>query len=120
MNFTKFKLVNSINKEVIGFEYLTIDGWKNDVFDFGERQGTFDQVELGDGFLGIVQRFQFVTTDKNGKEVFVGDNIEYQLHGGIYLNKGLVFFDTELCAYLVNSDRIPKLSECIVFSLIPA
>lgn len=120
MQNLKFKLINSITKEVIGFEYLTIDGWKNDIFNFGERDGAFDQSELGDGFLGIVQRFQFVVTDKNGKEVFVGDNIEYQLRGGIYLNKGSVIFDAELCGYLVNSDRIPKLSECDIFSLVSA
>lgn len=77
MNFPKFKLVNSITKEVIGFEYLTIDGWKNDVFDYGERDGTFDQRELGDGFLGIVQRLQFVgLLDKNQTEVFEGDVFE--------------------------------------------
>lgn len=77
MNFPKFKLVNSITKEVIGFEYLTIDGWKNDVFDFGERDGSFDQRELGDGFLGVVNRYQFIySCDKDGKEIFDGDAVK--------------------------------------------
>jgi len=123
MNFPKFKLVNSTTQEVVGFEYLTIDGWKNEVFDFGERDGTFDQRELGDGFLGIIQRFQFIITDKNGKDVFDGDNIEYKLRGGMYLNKGSVVFDAEMCGYVVHTDRsvkryLPLLSECDIFSLV--
>jgi hypothetical protein len=56
MNSHRFKLVNSITKEKIGYEYLSIDGWKHDVYDYGERPGTFDQMELGDGFLGTVIR----------------------------------------------------------------
>ncbi len=79
MNFPKFKLINSITKEVIGFEYLTIYGWKNDVFGFGERDGSFNQMELGDGFLGIVHRCQYSgLKDKGGKgvEVFEGDVFE--------------------------------------------
>lgn len=77
MNKIKFRLTNSITREVIGYEYLTIDGWKNDVFDYGEREGVFDQRELGDGFNGIVMREMFTGYVELGsnKEIYVGDEI---------------------------------------------
>ena len=57
MIYLKFKLHNSITDSFIGTEYLIRnEGWKHNVFDYGEREGTFDQRELGDGFLGYILR----------------------------------------------------------------
>lgn len=74
-----FKLVNSRSNEIIGTEYLTLHGWKNDVFDLGERNGTFNEQELGDDFLGVVHRYQFIGThDANGEELFEHDIVKDQ------------------------------------------
>lgn len=71
----KFKLKNSLTGEVIGYEYLTDNGWVNKVFDYEERPGAFDVRELGDGFNGFVTRHQFVTHDMNGEETYEGDTL---------------------------------------------
>jgi len=118
----KFRLELSITKELVGYEYLTVDGWKNDVFDYGEREGVFDQRELGDGFLGIVTRKVFVTTDTFDKEIFEGDIIAYQLKRGHY-SKGAIKYDKDRCSFviLINNyleRELPLKSECNIFSLV--
>ncbi len=57
MIYLKFKLLSSITDDFIGTEYLVRnEGWKHNVFDYGEREGTFDQRELGVDFLGYITR----------------------------------------------------------------
>jgi hypothetical protein len=68
---------------------------------------------------------KFVRYDLNGQKVFEGDRVEWQLKGGIYLNKGRIAYDNEMCAFIMHSDRdvpqyLPLLCECIVFNLIPS
>jgi len=118
----KFRLELSTTKELVGYEYLTIDGWKNDVFDYGEREGVFDQRELGDGFLGIVTRKVFVTTDTFDREIFEGDIIAYQLKRGHY-SKGSIKYDKDRCSFVILTNNylereLPLKSECNIFSLV--
>lgn len=77
MHLPRYKLVLSTTKEEIGVEYLTVDGWKNIVFDYPERDGVFNQRELGDGFLGVVHRRLCTgrTLKSNGEYLYVGDEI---------------------------------------------
>lgn len=101
----KFKLYNSITKELIGYEYLLIEGWHNNVFDFGEREGVFNWRELGDGFLGVVIRKQFTgLLDANDTEIYDGDQIlvhQFTEEGGLQGARegevelqGIIKFDT--------------------------
>ncbi len=69
------------------------------------------------------QEKRFVRADMNGKHIFEGDKIQYQLRGGMYLNTGVVVYDSEMCAFVVDTENdikryLPLLSECSVFSLV--
>lgn len=119
----KFRLEISTTKEIIGYEYLTVCGWKNVVFDFGERDGCFDQRELGDGFLGVVNRQRFVTTDKDGIEMYEGDELKYKHLGGMHLNFRRLKYDENRCGFVLISDstlptEMPPKSGCSIFSIV--
>ena len=76
MRNLKFKLVIAKTGKAIGYEYMTAGGWINQVFDYPERRGAFDEMELGDGFIDLVERRQYIgSSDSLGKEIFEGDEL---------------------------------------------
>lgn len=100
----KFRLEISTTHEVIGYEYLVNGHWYNNVYDYGERPGAFDQMELGDGFLGVVERKRFVTTDFDGREIYEGDSIKWRTIGAANFRSGRAIFSEDKGGFLFVGD----------------
>ena len=106
MQELKFRLRCSKTKNIIGFERLNLDGWEFQYYDFDWQPGTFHQSLLGDGYLGIVQREQFVgRRTEDGVEIYVGDELQlpedrYEdcQHGDI----GIVVWDDTHCDFSIE------------------
>lgn len=120
MEIIKFRVVDIIKNEIVGYEFITKEGW------FKEACG--DSIRLAGIFTGInLRRDQFTTqVDENKYEIYNRDIIyyegkEYEIldnsdHCGYSYHRNLVnhkenFMDDFTCDIACECEVIPKLKD---------